>query len=136
LAGHFLKREAEKMNLKLVPAVASDGEKRLLEYCWPGNVRELENVMYMALVETMPRTRISSDVIDLAIDAQSLRQTQSVRDVGAEIERVGDMKLRQALKAVQQCGGNQAKAAKSLGISRQEIHYYVKKFLVGLDLPG
>jgi DNA-binding protein Fis len=40
------------------------------------------------------------------------------------------------LKAVQQCGGNQAKAAKSLGISRQEIHYYVKKFLVGLDLPG
>jgi transcriptional regulator with PAS, ATPase and Fis domain len=136
LAGHFLKREAEKMNLRIVPVVSSDGVKRLLEYAWPGNVRELENAMYMALVETLPKARISVDVIDLAIEAQSLQQTLSVRDVGAEIERVGDAKLRQALKAVQQCGGNQAKAAKSLGVTRQEVHYYVKKFLAGLDLQG
>jgi DNA-binding NtrC family response regulator len=136
LAGHFLKREAEKMNLKVVPALSSDGEKRLLEYGWPGNVRELENVMYMALVETLPRTHIGGEVIDLAIEAQSLRQTLSVRAVGAEIERVGDLKLRLALKAIQQCGGNQAKAARSLGITRQEVNYYVKKFLAGLDLHG
>jgi DNA-binding NtrC family response regulator len=136
LAGHFLKREAEKMNLKVVPAVSSDAEKRLLEYGWPGNVRELENVMYMALVETLPRTRISVEVIDLAIEAQSLQQTPSAGAVRAEIERVGAMKLRLALKAVQQCGGNQAKAARSLGITRQEVHYYVKKFLAGLDLHG
>jgi two-component system response regulator HydG len=136
LAGHFLKREAEKMNLKVVPAVSSDGEKRLLEYRWPGNVRELENVVYMALVETLPRTRISGEVIDLAIEAQSLQQTLSVLAAGAEIEKVGDLKLRLALRAIQQCGGNQAKAARSLGITRQEVHYYVKKFLAGLDLHG
>jgi DNA-binding NtrC family response regulator len=136
LAGHFLKREAEKMDLKVVPAVSSDAEKRLLEYGWPGNVRELENIMYMALVETLPRTRISREVIDLAIEAQSLQQTPSAGAVGAEIERAGAMKLRLALKAVQQCGGNQAKAARSLGITRQEVHYYVKKFLAGLDLHG
>jgi DNA-binding NtrC family response regulator len=136
LAGHFLKRESEKMNLKVIPAVSSDGEKRLLEYGWPGNVRELENVMYMALVETLPRTSIGREAIDLAIEAQSLQHTLSVRAVGAEIERVGDLKLRLALKAIQQCGGNQAKAARSLGITRQEVHYYVKKFLAGLDLYG
>ena len=136
LASHFLKREAEKMNLEVVPALSSDGEKRLLEYGWPGNARELENVAYMALVETLPRTRISGEIIDLAIEAQSLRQTLSVRAVGAEIEKAGDVKLRLALKAVQQCGGNQAKAARSLGITRQEVHYYVKKFLNGLDLHG
>jgi DNA-binding NtrC family response regulator len=134
LASHFLKREAEKMNLEAVPAVSSDGEERLLEYGWPGNARELENVVYMALVETLPGTRISGEMIDLAIEAQSLRQTLSVHAVGAEIEKAGDMKLRLALKAVQQCGGNQAKAARSLGITRQEVHYYVKKFLNGLDL--
>ncbi|HEX5081411.1 MAG TPA: sigma-54 dependent transcriptional regulator [Blastocatellia bacterium] len=136
LASHFLKREAEKMSLKVVPAVSSDAEKRLLEYGWPGNVRELENVMYMALVETPPRARISGEVIDLAIEAQSLQQPLSAGAVGGEIESVGAMKLRLALKAVQQCGGNQAKAARSLGITRQEVHYYVKKFLAGLDLHG
>jgi DNA-binding NtrC family response regulator len=136
LAGHFLKREAEKMNLKVVPAVSSDAEKRLLEYGWPGNVRELENVMYMALVETLPRARISGEVIALAIEAQSLQQPLSSGAVGGEIESVGAMKLRLALKAVQRCGGNQAKAARSLGITRQEVHYYVKKFLAGLDLHG
>jgi sigma-54 dependent transcriptional regulator len=134
LAGHFLKCEADKMNLKVVPTVSSEAEKRLLEYGWPGNARELGNVVYMALVETLPRTSISGEIIDLAIEAQSLQQALSVGAVGAEIERVGDAKLRQALKAVQQCGGNQAKAARSLGITRQEIHYYVKKFLAGLDL--
>lgn len=136
LAGYFLKHEAEKMNLEVVPVVSSEGQKRLLEYDWPGNARELENVVYMALVETLPRTSISGEIIELAIEAQSLQQALSVREVGAEIERVGDLKLRQALKAVQQCGGNQAKAARSLGITRQEIHYYVKKFIVGLDLHG
>jgi DNA-binding NtrC family response regulator len=136
LAVHFLNREAEKMNLELVPAVSSDGEERLLEYGWPGNARELENVVYMALVETLPGTRISGEIIDLAIEAQSLRQTLSARAVGVEIEKVGDVKLRLAMKAVQQCGGNQAKAARSLGITRQEVHYYVKKFLNGLDLHG
>ncbi|HEU0177098.1 MAG TPA: sigma-54 dependent transcriptional regulator [Blastocatellia bacterium] len=136
LAGHFLKREAEKMNLKVVPAVSSEAEKRMLEYDWPGNARELENVVYMALVETLPSTSISGEIIELAIEAQSLQQALSVRAVGVEIEKVGDLKLRQALKAVQQCGGNQAKAARSLGITRQEVHYYVKKFLAGLDLQG
>ncbi|HEU0184629.1 MAG TPA: helix-turn-helix domain-containing protein, partial [Blastocatellia bacterium] len=84
----------------------------------------------------LPRTRISGEIIDLAIEAQSLRQTLSAHAVGAEIEKVGDVKLRLAMKAVQQCGGNQAKAARSLGITRQEVHYYVKKFLNGLDLHG
>jgi DNA-binding protein Fis len=32
--------------------------------------------------------------------------------------------MREALKAVQKCGGNQAKAAGSLGISHQAIQEY------------
>jgi len=134
LAGHFLRREAEKMNLKVFPSVSLDGEKRLLEYRWPGNARELENVVYMALVETLPRSSISGETVDLAIEAQSLQQTLSVREMGAEIEKVGNVKLRQALRAVQQCDGNQAKAAKLLGLSRQAINRYVKEFLSELDL--
>ncbi len=86
------------MNLKIVPAVCSDAEKRLLEYGWPGNVRELENVVYMALVETLPRTSISGEIIDLAIEAQSLEQTPSVRAVRVETGRGGDAKMRQALR--------------------------------------
>jgi DNA-binding NtrC family response regulator len=134
LAGHFLTREAEKMNLKAVPAVSPDAEKRLLEYGWPGNVRELENVVYMALVETLPRTSISEEIIDLGIEAQSLEQTPSVRGVKVKTGRVGDVKMREALRAVQKCGGNQAEAARSLGISRQAIRRYVTKFFAGLDI--
>jgi DNA-binding NtrC family response regulator len=133
LVGYFLTREAEKMNLKIVPEVSSDAKNRLLKYGWPGNVRELENVVYMALVETLPKTSISGEIIDLAIEAQSLQQTPSIWDVEVETSSLGDAKMRQALRAVLQCGGNQAKAARSLGISRQAIHKYVTKFLAGLD---
>ena len=134
LAGHFLARDAEKMNLKIIPAVCSDAEKELLEYGWPGNVRELENVMYMALVETLPRTSISGEIISLAIEAQSLQQRPAIRGVSMETGMGGDAKMRQAVRAVQQCGGNQAEAARSLGITRQQVKRYMTRFLAGLDV--
>ena len=134
LAGHFLARDAEKMDLKIIAAVCSDAEKELLEYGWPGNVRELENVMYMALVETLPRTSISGEIISLAIEAQSLQQRPAIRGVSMETGMGGDAKMRQAVRAVQQCGGNQAEAARSLGITRQQVKRYMTRFLAGLDI--
>ncbi|MCI0389875.1 MAG: sigma-54 dependent transcriptional regulator [Acidobacteria bacterium] len=132
LAAYFLECEARKMSLNVVPALSLEGEKKLLEYTWPGNVRELENVVYMALVETLPGVIISGEMIDLAIEAQSLQQVMSCRV--AEIETLEDVKMRQVLKALQQCGGNQARAAKLLGITRQAVSHHVKKFLARLDL--
>jgi transcriptional regulator with PAS, ATPase and Fis domain len=134
LAVHFLGYEAGKMGIASIPTFSSDGGKRLMKYCWPGNVRELENVIYMALVETLPGTSISGEIIDLAIEAQSLDQAMSAHVVGLDIDRVEDGSMRQALKALKQCEGNQAKAAEKLGITRQTMTYYVKKFLDGLEL--
>jgi DNA-binding NtrC family response regulator len=132
LAAYFLECEARKMKLKAIPVLSAEAEQKLLEYTWPGNVRELENVVYMALVETLPQTGISGETIEMAIEAQSLQHTMSYRV--AEIETLKDLRMRQVLKALHQCGGNQAKAARLLGITRQAMSHYLKKFLARLDL--
>ena len=116
----------------VVPTLSAKGEQKLLEYTWPGNVRELENVVYMALVEALPGAIIGGEIIDLAIESQSLQQKISNRV--AEIDTLEDVKMRRVLKALQQCGGNQAKAARLLGISRQAVSRSVMKILARLDL--
>lgn len=86
----------------------------------------------MALVEALPGAIIGGEIIDLAIESQSLQQKISNRV--AEIDTLEDVKMRRVLKALQQCGGNQAKAARLLGISRQAVSRSVMKILARLDL--
>jgi DNA-binding NtrC family response regulator len=87
----------------------------LRRYQWPGNVRELRNVMARAAllatgdalgVEHLPREKL---------EAQLPAPGTHLRTELEEVER------RRILSILERCGGNQSRAAKLLGISRNTL---------------
>jgi transcriptional regulator with PAS, ATPase and Fis domain len=122
LAGHFIGAFNEAFQ-KCVRGLSRGALDRLAAHRWPGNVRELKNTIESAMLMTdgdllteedlpaslsqggpAPRCELPADGLDLA-----------------ELER--DL-LRQAM---QRSGGNLARAASLLGLSRHQMRYRLGK---------
>ncbi len=130
LAEHFL-RECAGAKRRL-----SSGAKSLLRgYDWPGNVRELRNtviraavlspdaVIDAAYVEFLPATR--SRVSATARGREVARANEEM-GAGAEMEvemvEPSEVTLQRVKAALEAHHGNVARAARSLGISRQRVY--------------
>ena len=124
---------------------------RLKAHSWPGNVRELENTIHRAILLS------SGDVIledHLKFDAGCQASTLAVSGAApwARIEQLLDALIPELLgvcggsmresiidtvekrlmaKVLEQCGYNQVKAAKLLGVSRNTLRHRMKKFELG-----
>jgi two-component system response regulator AtoC len=133
LATHYL----DKFNAKYGKAIRGIDDKAvriLMEYPWPGNVRELSHVIERAVLWSQGE-RLLEEQLALATSPQALTSTSQPPPIApiqgtlppegialAEWER---SLIEQALK---ECGGNQTKAAKRLGISRDTLRYRLKKY--------
>jgi DNA-binding NtrC family response regulator len=110
---------------KHIRGVADDSMGRLEAYHWPGNVRELRNAVEraMLLADSEVLTRIDFLMLDggLSVSQGAFQLPAEGLDF-AELER--DL-VRQALERV---GGNQTRAAKLLGMTRDQMRYRVDKF--------
>src|SRR5690606_29889396 len=104
------------------PRVNEDAMALLAGYNWPGNIRELQNVVERAV---------------LLSDGQTIGPAQLPREVvGDGVEPSagqGEVSLwgyEKALiiKALKDNGWTQTRAARSLGISRDNLRYRIKKF--------
>jgi len=92
-----------------------DTLSRLATHTWPGNVRELRNVLTRAYVLGGPLIQPTA----LAFDATT-SAVEIVMDVkNEERDRIAS--------ALEQAGGNKARAARSLGIPRSSLLYRIKK---------
>src|SRR5690606_22100753 len=121
------------------PATLSDDVvATLAQHLWPGNIRELRNTIERARllagsgpikpehvsfgserprrpsVPTMPIERVSSPEIT-APPAAPAAGDQPLASAVADVER------RRILDALERCGGNQTRAARMLGISRNTL---------------
>ena len=122
LADHFVERYS-RANHKAVTRIATPAIDMLVAYHWPGNVRELENCIERAVLLA------EGDVIQAHHLPPSLQMPVPSRIAGkgtldatlAAIER--DM-LVDALKAAR---GNQAKAARALGLTERLMGLRIKK---------
>lgn len=121
LVDHFVKVSAKHLNVD-APTVNNDALAMLTSYRWPGNIRELQNIMERAV---------------LLCDGPAIEPSHLPREiVGEEPELVrekGDSSLwgyEKALiqRALKEAGWNQTKAAKALGISRDNLRYRLKKY--------
>jgi DNA-binding NtrC family response regulator len=126
LERHFVARFATQYGKK-IRGLAPRAQIRLSTHTWPGNVRELENVIGHACMMTQ------SDLIDVPDLPQYL---QSASEVGAappelagdtEVATLEDQERRLILRALEQSGGNQSKAARLLRIGRDALRYKLKK---------
>jgi two-component system response regulator AtoC len=126
LADHFCEVVARLYGreVRLSPAA----RRRLVEYPWPGNVRELRNVIERAVLLER-RDEVSGETLERLLDPGSASSRE--RDPFAlPIGGIDLAQLERSLiaQALQSTGGNQTRAAKLLGLTRDTLRYRLEKF--------
>lgn len=119
LARHFLETSGELgQDLKF----SDEARAKILDYSWPGNVRELKNAIDGA-VALAEGPEISVDMLGLPAGAVEETAPQQ----SGYHWKMEQYRRRLIGKALEESGGNQARAARALGISRQALSYLVRK---------
>ena len=118
LVDHFLERAAEgspqpKKRLDI------SALQLLLRYDWPGNVRELENEI-LKLTVMAPGDVITQQ--DVSGSRDLFEKLTRIGGKAGEFTTLDAMERRQIEMALLEAGGNRAKAAQLLGISRATIY--------------
>jgi len=112
-------------------SISEEAEKILISYHWRGNVRELRNVIERVLLaenaEVLEARHLSflESGVSGSLNTRSNGFPGELPDEGIELETVIKDLIRQALE---KAGGNKAKAARLLGISKPTLVYRLQKF--------
>jgi transcriptional regulator with PAS, ATPase and Fis domain len=120
LAAEFIRATCVDLARRPAPTLRPESLHMLQTYAWPGNVRELKNFIERAVLvapgtellpEHFPIQRMASTLPLHRIGPESLPPPPPGTD--PERERI--------LGVLAECGGNQSRAAKLLGISRTTL---------------
>ena len=135
LVNFFLERSMQNHKKRVL--ITDEAMAKLMSYPWPGNVRELENTIER-IVLMGNEDGITAEDMSLLLPAlknsELIEQVQeSVTSVTSSSSYAEDMTLedieKEALiRALEKSHGNQAEAAKALGITQRQIGYKVKKY--------
>jgi DNA-binding NtrC family response regulator len=133
LAQSFLKElavETDKSVHGFTPAALEDLER----YGWPGNIRELRNAVERALLSCrgevidvcdLPPALQLAAVPSIAVPENS--EQRNLDDWLADIERAA------ILRALAECNGVQAHAARKLGVSERSLWHRIKKLSIQIN---
>jgi two-component system NtrC family response regulator len=136
LVAHFLRQYALEDNRPLRISEAALG--LLLRYDWPGNVRELRSVIQRGQImcdgeeigpEHLPREiREVSRGSGAAQQLDELQQQIHLPPAGMDLQSfLNSIERRLVREALEQCGGNQVRAAALLGITRDQLRYRISQ---------
>jgi DNA-binding NtrC family response regulator len=133
LAEHFLKQYAAKYG-RDVRRISAEAQALLRAYPWPGNVRELSHVMERAILWSH-EAELGAEHLSLN-NPDELMQPDgappaAVPGLPPDGMDMGQWERAMLEQALQQCGGNQTRAAQRLGISRDTLRYRLKKYGIG-----
>jgi two-component system, NtrC family, response regulator len=136
LVRFFLLRYGREYGLD-APSIQAEAITFLQTQPWPGNVRELENVIRQALLLARPfgiglehvqqvlaKARKPANVADqthAAYVADLLARVQRGEEQNAYLKMISDLEPELFAQAIQLAQGNQAKAARWLGIGRPRM---------------
>jgi len=128
LVAHFVAKFNHEMK-RQVKGVAPAAMDHLQAYHWPGNVRELRNVVERAFILHAGADEIKPEHLPAELkSAPAPRKTDKlvphVPDQGLVLE---DVEKRLIVEAMERASGNQSKAARLLGVSRDTLRYRLKK---------
>jgi DNA-binding NtrC family response regulator len=128
LQRHFLKSFAAQYK-KPLAGLTRRAQTLMSRYSWPGNVRELENVIGHACM--MAASEVI-DVRDLPERIQTLPSSAKAEsDEQLSMDQLAQVHAQRVLARV---GGNKARAAEILGISRTYLYQLLKKNTVDQSL--
>jgi DNA-binding NtrC family response regulator len=101
--------------------ISPQAEHALVQYDWPGNVRELRNVIERALI-------LAHDGI---IDVEHLAFLKT-DDVHVALGEISAVERSMIERAMQECGGNKARAARMLGLSRTQLYVRLRRYALAV----
>jgi DNA-binding NtrC family response regulator len=135
LANIFLEQYSTPLG-RPAPLLSAEAKEMLETYVWPGNVRELRNMMERAVLlatgnEILPEhlmldtmSASASVAPDYSWAAPGSRPTPGPMSAVADGALGGggdDAERERILRVLAECGGNQSRAAKVLGIARSTL---------------
>jgi two-component system response regulator HydG len=115
LVDHFVRKLSQAMNKRIV-RVSPAAMEQLQQCEWPGNVRELENAVERAMVVAREPELREEDF------------TLKLPRPDREARTVADVEKTHILRVLEECGGNQSRAAEILDIDRVTLHNKLKKY--------
>ncbi|MEI6127860.1 MAG: sigma 54-interacting transcriptional regulator, partial [Pseudomonadota bacterium] len=121
LVEHFCARFNRSFN-KNISGISPEVMKAFMKYTWPGNIRELEHALEHAFVVCH----------EPLITCEHL--PQEIMDYGrgkrSAFEAPGLCASPDIIEALKTSGGNKAKAARALGMSRQTLYRKMKEYKI------
>jgi len=137
LAEHCLTSFANRLGRQNIRGLSPEVARAFKLYDWPGNVRELRNVIERAIVleegdvisarwlpeDILPNPEVKQSRVDHT-GADSAEAIFNLPSKGISLEELETSLLKQALA---QSNGNQTRAAKLLGLTRDQFRYRWKK---------
>jgi two-component system, NtrC family, response regulator HydG len=116
LVEHFARKFSNAMN-KRVSHISPAALTQLEQQPWMGNVRELENAVERAmLVAQEPELREEDFILKPA------------GELGASGKSLDEVERAHILRVLEDCGGNQSRAAEILDIDRVTLHHKLKRY--------
>jgi two-component system, NtrC family, response regulator AtoC len=112
LAKRFVAQGVERAGRTDTPVITAEGMQWLRAHTWPGNIRELQN--------TMERAVLLCTGSEITPEHLPTQNTAPLPTVGAALDD-DDPERRRIIDALETCAGNQTRAAKLLGISRNTL---------------
>ena len=128
LTAHFVARFNQEMK-RNVEGVSAAAMEMLRGYHWPGNVRELRNVIERAFILHAGADEIRPEHLtpELRKTAPVKPQPKVVPNVTDDGLVLDDVEKKLIAEAMERASGNQSKAARLLGVSRDTLRYRLKK---------
>jgi len=131
LVEHFLKVLSAEMTIDR-PSITPGALDILRRYPYPGNIRELQNILERACLLA------DSGVIDVphltlgpaSPAAQATPVTDAPAEAPAGLNALALAERDLILQALRRCDGNQSRTARSLGISRDNLRYRIRKYQI------
>ncbi len=115
LVDHFVRKFSLAMSKKIT-SVSPRAMQILQEHAWPGNVRELENAVERAMVVAQEPELREQDF------------TLKLQHNGAEGRTLDEMERAHILRVLEECSGNQTRAAQVLDIDRVTLYNKLKRY--------
>ena len=122
LMEHFLDKFSTDTG-KRVKHVTNEAMQMLMKYSWPGNVRELSNAVQYGMIKCRNSTL---DIIHLPSEIRGGFEPDAPSKPGRK-PKLEDAAVQDALK---RAGGNKARAAKLLGVSRTTLYRFLDELIV------
>jgi two-component system, NtrC family, response regulator AtoC len=131
LTAHFIARFNGELK-RSVRGVSSGAMELLQAYAWPGNVRELRNVIERAFILHAGIDEVRPEHLSPELrKANPGRRPNGAPTVPEQGLVLDDVEKKLIHEAMERASGNQSKAARLLGVSRDTLRYRLKKYGLG-----